>query len=433
MKKKSKIAYVALAADILHEGHINILKTASLYGKVTVGLLTDKAIAMYKNLPYLNFERRKIIIKNIKYVNRVVPQNSIDHTENLIKIKPDFVVHGDDWRKGVLKKTRLQVIKTLSKWGGKIIEPKYTKDISSTNFQKKIYKVGTTPDVRRERLIRLVNSKDIVRILESHSPLTGLMIEKLKVKKDNKYHEFDGMWSSSLSDSTIRGKPDNQSVDYSTRINSLGETLDVTTKPIIFDADNGGRLEHISYLVKTVDRLGISALIFEDKVGEKKNSLFQNQKGTQQDTIKDFCEKIKKAVVNKISDDLLIIARIESLILNKGLKDALKRADAYSRAGANMIMIHSKKKSPREILAFAKKFRKSKYFKPLVAVPSTYSSVKEKQLSQNGFKIVIYANHMLRASYPAMLDVAKNILIHKRSKEVEKKIISINDILNLIK
>jgi len=430
---KKKISYVALAADILHEGHVNILKTASKYGKVVVGLLTDKAVASYKKLPYLNFDQRRVIIQNIKYVDKVIPQNTLDHTENLNKIKPDYVVHGDDWKKGYLKKTRSQVIKCLSKWGGKLIEPKYTKKISSEIYKKKIYEVGTTPDIRRERLKRLINSKDLVRILESHSALTGLIIEKLKVKKNDKFFEFDGMWSSSLTDSCLRGKPDNQSVDYSTRLNGLSETLDATTKPIIFDADNGGRIEHIPFLIKTIDRLGISAVIIEDKIGLKKNSLFENQKDAKQDTIENFCKKIEKANDSKLSESLMIVSRIESLILNTGMKDALNRAEAYSQAGADMIVIHSKKKQPDEVIEFAKKFKKSKNYKPLIAIPSTYSSIKESTLIKNGFKLVIYANHLLRSSYPSMLKTAEEILLNQRSKESEKKISSISEVINLIR
>ncbi len=432
MINKNKISYVALSADVLHEGHINILKIASKYGKVVVGLLTDKAIVSYKKLPYLNFDQRLVVVKNIRYVYKVVPQNTLDHTENLIRIKPDYVIHGDDWKKGILKKTRGQVIRTLSKWGGKLIEPKYTNNFSSSNFKKKIYEIGTTPDIRRERLKRLIDSKELVRFLESHSPLSGLIIENLKVKNGNNFSEFDGMWSSSLTDSTVRGKPDNQSVDYSTRINSLGEILDVTTKPVIFDGDNGGRIEHISYLVRTLDRLGVSAVVFEDKIGLKKNSLYLDQKGAKQDSIKDFCKKIEKASNVKISKNLMIVARIESLILNKGMKDALKRADAYSEAGSNLILIHSKKNNPNEIIEFAKKFQKSKHYKPLIAVPSSYSGVKEEQLVKSGIKVIIYANHLLRASYPAMLKTAKIILKNKRSKEAEKNIFPIKEILNLI-
>ncbi len=325
------------------------------------------------------------------------------------------------------------MIKTLKNWGGKLIEPKYTKNISSSIIKKDILKVGTSPDTRKSRLKRLLEAKKIVRILESHSALTGLIIENLRIEKNSKFIEFDGMWSSSLTDSALRGKPDNQSVDYSTRILGLNEISEVTTKPIIFDADNGGRIEHISYMIKSLERIGVSAAIIEDKIGLKKNSLFKDQSTVKQDTIKQFSEKIIKAKNAKISDDFLIIARVESFILGKSLKDAITRAEAYSKAGADAILIHSKQNNPKEIFAFAKKFLKSKYYKPMVAVPSTYSKTYEKELIRNGFQIIIYANHMMRAAYPAMVSVAKSILNNSRAYNAEKKISSIKEVINLIR
>ena len=435
MKKKTrkeKKVYVGLAADILHEGHINILKAASRLGNVTVGLLTDTAISSYKKFPHLNYKNRETVVRSLKFVNNIIPQNTLDYQKNLFRLKPDFVVHGDDWKKGIQKKVRERVIKTLKQWGGKLIEPKYTKDISSSQIKKKIREIGTTPDSRKSKLKRLMNAKDLVRILESHNALTGLIIENLNYMKGEAYLEFDGMWSSSLTDSIVRGKPDNQSVDYSTRITGLNEILDVTTKPIIFDADNGGRIEHLPYLIKSLDRSGISGVVIEDKIGLKKNSLFTDQIGVKQDSVKNFCLKLNKAKRTKISDDLLIIARIESFILGKSLNDALKRAEAYSKAGADAILIHSKEKNPDLIFKFAKKFIKSKNYKPLVAVPSTYSKTREKDLIKNGFKIVIYANHMLRAAYPSMVDVARKILKNERSFEAEKQIAPIKEILSLI-
>ena len=432
---KKKRVYVGLSADILHEGHINILKFAKKLGHVTVGLLTDQAISTYKKFPHLNYDQRKIVVENIKFVDKVIPQYTMDYSDNLKKLKPDFVVHGDDWKTGIQKNSRSNVIKVLKKWSGKLVETKYTKNISSSKIKAKFMEIGTTPEIRKSKLNRMINSKEIVRILECHTPLTGLIIEKLNYVKKNRFSEFDGMWSSSLTDSALRGKPDNQSVDYSTRINSLNEITEVTTKPIIFDGDNGGRIEHIPYLVKSLEKAGVSALVIEDKIGLKKNSLFKKQKNTKQDTIKNFCEKIKKVKGVKFSDDFYCIARIESFILGKGLDDALKRAEAYSKAGADAILIHSKEKTPKEIFNFAKKFKKSNYFKPLVAVPSTYSQTSENQLIKHGFKIVIYANHLLRASYPAMLSAAKKILINKRSFELEKEknFTSIKEIINLIK
>ncbi len=432
MKLKKKV-YVGLSVDIIHEGHINILKVASGYGDVIVGLLTDEEIASYKNIPYLDYARRKIIVQNIKYVKKVIPQKTLSYVSNLELIRPDYVVHGDDWKKGVQKQTRLDVIKTLKKWSGKLIEPKYTKNISSTLIKNKILELGVSPQNRISRLKRLISSKKIVRILESHSSLTGLMIENLKILKKNKELQFDGMWSSSLTDSAIKGLPDNSSLSFSSRISSLNDMMDVTTKPVVFDADNGGQIEHLPYLVRSLERAGVSAIIMEDKVGLKKNSLFKNQSGIKQDKPNIFAKKIKKICKTRQTNEFMVIARIESFILGKGINDALKRADIYSKAGADAILIHSKEKTPKEIFSFAKRFKNSKNFVPLVSVPSTYSKVFEKDLVKNGFKLVIYANQLLRSSYPAMYNTAKTILNNSRAFEADKKIIPINEIISLIK
>ena len=431
--KIKKIVYVGLSADILHEGHINILKTASSYGSVVVGLLTDEAIASYKNIPYLDFKKRKVVVENIKFVSKVIPQHTLDYVENLNLIKPNYVVHGDDWKNGVQKKTRDRVIKTLKKWSGKLIEPSYTKNISSTAIKNKISNILSTPSNRVSRLKRLINSKDIVRILESHNSLTGLIIENIKVIKKKNSYEFDGMWSSSLTDSATKGKPDNSSVDFSTRLSSLNDIMEVTTKLLVFDADNGGQLEHLPFLVRSLERSGASAIIMEDKIGLKKNSLFKNQSGTKQDKPELFAKKIIQICKSRKNKDFMVIARIESFIVGKGLKDALRRAEIYSKAGADAILIHSKEKTPSEIFSFAREFKKSKNFIPLVSVPSTYSKVYEKDLIENGFKLVIYANQLLRAAYPAMQFAAKKILENSRAFEIEKKIIPIKEIINLIK
>ena len=430
--KKKNIVYVGLSADILHEGHINILKVANKLGDVIVGLLTDQAIVSYKKIPHLSYKQREIVLKNIKFVSKVIPQKTLDYSYNLNLIKPHYVVHGNDWKSGVQKETRAKVIKELKKWGGKLIEPLYTKNISSTLIKKKISEIVSTEN-RVSRLKRLIHSKDIVRILESHNSLTGLIIENLNIKKNKKNLEFDGMWSSSLTDSATKGKPDNSSVDFSSRITSLNEMMDVTSKPLIFDADNGGQLEHLPFLVRSLERSGASAMIMEDKIGLKKNSLFKDQSGAKQDSIKEFCKKIKLILTTRKSEDFLIGARIESFILGNGLKDALKRAESYSKAGADLILIHSKEKTPNEIFSFSKIFKKSEFYKPLISVPSTYSKTSEKMLINNGFKIVIYANQMLRAAYPAMQNAASTILKNQRSFELENKISSVKEVINLIK
>ena len=430
--KKNDIVYVGLSADILHEGHINILKIASSYGDVVVGLLTDQAIASYKKIPYLNFKQRKVVLENLRYVKKVIPQKTLDYVHNLNIVRPNYVVHGDDWKKGIQKKTRDRVLKALKKWSGKLIEPKYTKNISSTIIKNKISE-ALSPENRVSRLKRLIYSNDIVRILESHNSLTGLIIENISVIKKSKKIEFDGMWSSSLTDSATKGKPDNSSVDFSTRLSSLNNMMEVTSKLLVFDADNGGQLEHLPFLVRSLERLGASAIIMEDKIGLKKNSLFKNQSDTKQDKPELFARKIKQICKSRKNNDFMVIARIESFIVGKGLKDALKRAEIYSKAGADAILIHSKEKTPAEIFSFAREFKKSKNFIPLVSVPSTYSKVYEKDLIRNGFKLVIYANQLLRAAYPAMQFTARKILENSRTFEIEKKIIPIKEIINLIK
>jgi phosphoenolpyruvate phosphomutase len=427
-----KSVYVGMSADLVHPGHLNILNEARKQGEVTVGLLTDEAIASYKRLPYMTFEQRKIIIENIKGVEKVVPQNTLDYEPNLRLLKPDFVVHGDDWKEGVQQKTRQKVIDVLSEWGGVLIEIPYTKGISSTQLNSSIKEIGTTPEVRLKRLKRLIASKPIVRILESHSGLTGLICENISLKINGKQEEFDGMWSSSLTDSTSKGKPDIEAVDLTTRLHSINDILECTTKPMIYDGDTGGKPEHFVFAVRTLERLGISAIIIEDKIGLKKNSLFGTEVIQEQDSIEEFCFKISAGKKAQITKDFMIIARIESLICGKDIQDALTRAQSYINAGADGIMIHSKEKTGDDIKEFCLKFRNMDTTTPIVVVPSTYNHVKEDMLKEWGANIVIYANHMLRASYPAMVNVAESILLNQRSFEADDMCMPIKEILNLI-
>lgn len=427
MSKKK--VYVGMSADLVHPGHMNILKVAAEYGEVIVGLLTDKAIASYKRLPYMTYEQRKVVIENIKGVKEVIPQDTLDYRPNLELVRPDIVVHGDDWKEGVQAKTRQQVIDTLAKWGGELIEPSYTDGISSTALNRSLKELGTTPDIRRSRLRRLIDSKDVVRIMEAHNALSGLIVEN--IKGDNGV-EYDGMWSSSLTDSTSKGKPDIEAVDVSTRINTINEIFEVTTKPMIYDADTGGIAEHFAFTVRTLERTGISAVIIEDKTGLKKNSLFGNDVSQTQDTIENFCEKIKTGKKAQITDDFMIISRIESLILEAGMDDAVKRAKAYIEAGTDGIMIHSRQKTPNEVLEFCKILRAYNEHIPIIVVPTSYNQITAKELSEAGINVVIYANHMLRAAYPGMKNVAKSILDNDRSLEAEKELLSINEILDLI-
>lgn len=438
-----KNIYVAMSADIIHPGHLNIIKEASKLGEVTVGVLTDAAIASYKRLPYMDYEQRAAVVAQLKGVARVVPQPTLDYIPNLRKYKPDFVVHGTDWREGVQAKTRQGVIDTLAEWGGKLVEPEYTPGISSTQLNKAIREVGTTPDIRRRRLRRLLDAKPIVRVMEAHSGLSGLIVEnsfamvpKVATEPDGAKvrHEFDAMWLSSLTDSTLKGKPDNESVDVTSRLRTVNDILEITTKPIIYDGDSGGLPEHFVFLVRSLERLGVSAVIIEDKIGLKQNSLFETGNVQQQASIEDQCHKIKVGKQAQITDDFMIIARCESLIAGKGEDDAIARCKAYCEAGADGIMIHSKAKTPDEIVSFVKRFRAEvSADKPIVVVPSTYAQVTESELADIGVNVVIYANQLLRAAYPAMKACAERILACERAQEASSEFcMPIKEIISLI-
>lgn len=427
-----KTVYVGMCADLIHNGHVNIIETARNLGDVVVGLLTDEAIASYKRVPLLTFEHRKRIVENIKGVTKVVPQESLDYVPNLRRIKPDYVVHGDDWKTGVQRATRERVLSTLEEWGGQLVEPSYTKGISSTHLINYATGEGTSPSYRRRQLRRLVELKPLVRVIEAHNGLTGLIAETVSATRDGQKVEFDAMWESSLTDSTSKGKPDIAAVDITSRITTIEQILEVTSKPMIVDADSGGLPEHFTFTVKSLERLGVSAVIIEDKVGLKKNSLFGTDVKQTQDSIENFCKKIQYGKRAQVTEDFMIIARIESLILKQGLEDALKRARAYIDAGADGIMIHSKEKSPDEILEFCREYKKFNYRVPLVVVPSTYNSIKEQELIAAGVNIVIYANQLLRSAYPAMVNAAETILKSGRAKEVEPFAMPIKEIINLI-
>ncbi len=429
---KKKIVYVAMSADLIHPGHLNIINRASKLGDLIIGLLTDKAIASYKRVPVMEYENRLKIISSLKGVSKVIKQDTHDYTFNLRKLKPDFVVHGDDWKQGIQLNVRNAVIKELKKWGGKLVEFPYTQGISSSKLISLYKDIGTTPDTRRKQLKRILSSKKLSRFLDIHNGLSGLIVENTKVEINGKIEEFDGMWGSSLTNSTAKGKPDIEAVDFTERVQLLNEVLEVTTKPIIYDGDTGGKTEHFKFTVKTLERLGVSAIIIEDKIGLKKNSLLGNSVKQKQDSPVSFAKKIKAGKNVQATEEFMIIARIESLVLDKGVKDALFRAKKYIQAGADGIMIHSKNKNPSEIFKFCKIYNKFKVRKPLVIVPSSFSQVTEKKLEKEGANIVIYANHLLRSVYPNMLDTAKSILRNKRAHQVEKNLLSIKNILELI-
>ena len=427
-----KTVYIAISADILHHGHINLIKRASEYGNLIVGVLTDEAIATYKRLPVIDYDERKFIIENIAGVKDVVPQKTLDYTENLRKYKPDYVFHGDDWKEGVQSKIRIDVIDTLKEWGGQLIEIPFTKNVSIDKLNELVKNTDSIPDVRRSKLKKLISLKPIVRTIEAHNGLSALVVENAKVTKGEQINTFDAIWVSSLTDSTAKGKPDIELVDMTSRINTINEIMEVSTKPIILDGDSGGLLEHFVFNIKTIERIGVSAIIIEDKVGLKKNSLFGTEVKQTQDTIENFCDKIRAGKKALLTDEFMIIARIESLILKQGMDDAIKRAKAYIDAGADGIMIHSRESEPVEIFEFCDKFNEFAPDIPLVVVPTSFNQVYEDEFIKKGVSIVIYANHLIRSSYPAMVDTANMILENGRCKEADDNCLSIKEILTLI-
>ena len=429
----AKKVYLGMIADIMHPGLINIINEGAKYGDVIIGLYTDKAIATHKRLPYLTYEQRETVVRSIHGVSDVVPQDDWSYVPNLVKYKPDYIIHGDDWLEGPDKYIRDEVFKVMEGLGGKVIEIPYTKGITSSGLAEELESLGTTPQARLKSLRRLITAKPIVRIMESHCGLTGLIIEHTKVEVGNEVREFDGMWASSLTDSTSKGKPDIEAVDLTTRLHDLNDSLEVTTKPVIYDGDTGGKTEHFVFTVRTLERLGVSAVIIEDKVGLKQNSLFGTDAVQTQDSIEGFCSKIQAGKEAQVTRDFMIIARCESLIAGKPVEDALERCHAYVAAGADGIMIHSKNKDGQDIKEFCQRFREVDNHTPIVAVPTTYGQFTEAELAEWGINIVIYANHMLRSAYPAMVKCAERILETTRCQEAsEEYCMPIKQILNLI-
>ncbi|AWK50887.1 phosphoenolpyruvate mutase [Clostridium beijerinckii] len=427
-----KTVYIAMSADIIHQGHLNVINEARNLGDVIVGLHTDEVIRGYWRNPIMKYEERKEVVSNIKGVLSVIPQDSLDQVPNLIELKPDYVVHGDDWLEGSQQKLREKVINAIKEWRGELVEVPYTQGVSISKLDEELMQIGITPQMRMKSLKELIYSKKPVRILEAHNGLTGLIVEKTKVEKDGKIKEFDGMWISSLCDSTAKGKPDIELVDLTSRLNTINDILEVTRKPIIVDGDTGGQIEHFVYTVKTLERLGVSAIIIEDKTGLKKNSLFGTDVTQTQDTIEHFSDKIRAGREARATSDFMIISRIESLIAGAGMDDAINRAKAYIQAGTDGIMIHSKEKDGKEIVEFCRIYNEFENRVPLVVVPTSYNFMKEDELVDLGINVVIYANHLIRSAYPAMVNTAKSILENERSKEASINCMPIKEILTLI-
>lgn len=427
-----KNVYVCLCTDVIHEGHLNIINQARKYGNVIIGALSDEALIKYNRFPTIPLEERLKLYRQLDGISNVVVQKSVMYDDIIREIHPDYVVHGDNWKKGAESAIRQNVISLLSEYGGQLIEIPYTYNEKVKKIDDQLKEKLSMPEYRRKRLRQLLKLTPVVKVMEAHSGITGLIVEKTVVEENSELNQFDAMWVSSLCDSTAKGKPDIELVDMSSRLRTIDDIMEVTTKPIILDGDTGGLTEHFVYNVRTLERMGVSAVIIEDKTGLKKNSLFGTDVVQTQDSIENFCEKITAGKKTQLTDEFMIIARIESLILEKGMKDALERAFAYVKAGADGIMIHSRKKDPAEILEFCNKFRAENKETPIVVVPSSFNTITEKELADNGVNIVIYANQLTRSAFPAMQKTAEDILRYHRAKEVDDRLMSIKDIITLI-
>lgn len=429
---ESRTVYMCFSTDIIHGGHIAIIKKAQKLGKLIIGVLSDEAVASYKRMPLVPASERKVIFENIAGVYKVVDQNSLSYRENLLKYRPTIVVHGDDWVSGFQRPIRDEVTSILASYGGKLIEYPYSNDPKYIEIDARTRADLAMPDIRRGRLKRMLEIKGFVTAMEAHDGLTGLIVENTIVHQDGGAHQFDAMWVSSLCDSTAKGKPDIELVDMTSRFRTIEDITEVTTKPIIFDGDTGGKTEHFAYTVRSLERLGVSMVIIEDKTGLKKNSLFGTEVKQTQDSIENFCEKIRAGKKAQRTREFMICARIESLILEQGMEDALKRAFAFVGAGADAIMIHSRKKDPSEIQEFIEKFREKDQSTPIVLVPTSFNSVKEEEWKERGANIIIYANQLMRAEVPAMQKAALTILENHRAEECDKMIMPFKDIIRLI-
>lgn len=427
-----KKVYTCFCTDVIHEGHLNILSEAKKYGQVIVGVLSDEAMIRFNRFPTITLEERKRIVEDTGLADSVILQNEIMYDDIIKQIKPDYVIHGDNWCKGPENVIRNNVIKNLGKYGGELIELNYTYNQNVRKIDDNIKEKLAMPEYRRKRLRQLLKLCPVVKTIEVHSGLTGLIAEKTVVEHNGELNQFDAMWLSSLCDSTAKGKPDIELVDMSSRMRTIDDVMEVTTKPIILDGDTGGLVEHFVYNVRSLERMGVSAVIIEDKTGLKKNSLFGTEVEQTQDSIENFCDKIRAGKSAQRTEEFMIIARIESLILEKGQEDALKRAFAYVDAGADGIMIHSRKKSPDEIFAFCDAFRKENMHTPIVVVPTSFNSVTEAELAQHGVNIVIYANQLTRSAFPAMRSTAVEILKNHRALETDSRLMPIKEIITLI-
>jgi phosphoenolpyruvate phosphomutase len=427
-----KTVFVVMSAEIFHPGHLNIIKVARDLGEVTVGLATDRFNARYKRLTLMSYEDRKAIVENINGVKNVIAQDTLDLAPILRELRPDYFVHGDDWKFGPLKAVRQQVLEVMQEWGGVLVEPPYTEGISSTKLNAAWRSIGATPETRIRHFRRMLEFQPVVRLLEVHNSLSGIIIERTLVEGNERDKEFDGMWYSDLTDSLAKGKPNSSFVDLTSRINTIHGILESTTKPLIVEAGNGGITEHFVSTVKTLERLGVSAVVIADKVGYEGAVFSLNGNEPVQEDVNDFARKIASGKKTQVNKDFSIITQINSLVMHEDVENALRRARVYIEAGVDALMIHSNVETLTDFFEFCRSYRNLEDKVPLLAAIPARSSLDEDQLISAGVQFIVYPDQLLRAAYTSMLNAAKTLLIQARASDVDELYAPISEICDFV-
>ena len=422
--------YVDMVGDLFHIGHLRQIQQAQQLGyEVVVGVHSDEDVASYKRLPIMTMSERVTIVSEMPNVLKVIPSAPLRITQEFIEEhKIDMVFHGHEAEEDYLYDHMYGIPKSI----GKFTRTARTPEISTTALIERVVSRESSAAWSRVSTLRdLLNTRGkhrALRIMEAHNGLSGLVVEHASAGGKS----FDGMWSSSLTASVSKGKPDIEVVDTTARLQLVRDTMEVTGKPMVYDGDTGGAPEILAFTVRSLEDLGVSACIIEDKTGLKQNSLFGTDAVQVLENIDMFCAKIKAAAAARSNRKFMVIARIEALIAGLGEKEALKRAKAYIVAGADAIMIHSKESTFDEVRSFLRAYAKFSIKVPVVAVPTSYFHVTEKELFDEGVSICIYANHMLRASYPSMTTVAESILHHGTAAACHPSLMSVKKIITLL-
>jgi len=400
-----KTVYVGMVGDMLHVGHINILKTAARLGRVTVGVLTDRAVVGYKRLPLLAFEDRVRVVESIADVAAVVPQKTLSYVENLRALRPDYVVHGDDWRYGdQVSRARAEVIATLGEWGGELVEVAYTKGISSTAIHRSGAADALFSGTRQGRLRRLLAAKPTLRIVEAHSGLSAKIAAE--VRGPDGATGFDAVWQSGLTDAIHRGKSDGGAVDRGRRLQAVEEILDAGPLPLIYDGRAAGRPETVFDLTRALDKAGVSALCLGDRSDPDRTGPEMSPAETvaQIEAVRAACP----------TGAVMAISRIVVAAPGNGgsgaLDRALDRALALLEAGSDAVMFDSAADTAEPILDIAARLRRQRRDVPLFAAQSDRWGAPIHRFENAGIDAVVYETHLLRATVAPMRRAATALL-----------------------